>query len=376
MTEVQRTTNAAPEATLNAEQQQALNTISKMTPEFRVRFLGNLGAQTPQQGQQTAETHATETPAAAPAAPAVPEQTAHAPTTGQAHTEEHPEAQPAQEHPQEQAAAGHGTDQGNTATETKSTSALHPAALTGKQKLAALGAVGGVAALGALAASSVPLLPTVGLTTSVAANAAYAGLQAGVATIPYLGLWAPAAYAGIQSGLGAIPYLGAAAPVLGGIASTAILAPVAAAGLYGLGKVSNWVTQGALGIFGKSHESTGFGLRKNLWYGAKALTSPIWGTWEALKWGRRKTIQAGSYVGGKVSDSWNWMTQHKWKFAGGLTLASLLAMGGWIAATPAAIAGVAVASGTAAAVIPEKNGNGHAAAGGDKPKEGGGAHPA
>lgn len=136
--------------------------------------------------------------------------------------------------------------------------ANHPAALTGKEKMQTIGTVGAITTLATMAGNSVPMLRW------------WPWLQTQpLATIPYNA--AQAAMAPLIASVGTVPaFLLAGAGTL--------------AGLGVIGKTANTIMRGAYALAGKEHKNTGLSPGRNIWYGAKTVTSPIWVPWECLKW--------------------------------------------------------------------------------------------
>lgn len=175
-------------------------------------------------------------------------------------------------------ALGHGKPEAVPEIAATTEAEEHPAALTGKQKLATAATVVGLSAAAAAAANSAQVLTPIGLATSPAALATYTWLQGAVNTIPWLG-----------------PLI----PAMGTTLGTLALVPVVGAGLGVLGKAVNM----GMRFFNAEHKSTGLDPLQNIKYGAKVATFPLWGTWEALKWTYNKVAPI---VTTPASAAWEW----------------------------------------------------------------------
>ncbi len=273
MTENQKTKESvetAEKGKLTAEQQEVKDRLSKMPKEIREVLLKDFVTAPPDAKATEAKTKE-----AAPAAPKAPET---AQGTPQGHDEKHEQGETKHGHAEETAhvhPASHPEE-----TLPPPAPEPHPAALTGKAKSGTVATAFGLSALGAATVNGAPLLSTLGLDTSPWAVWGATKLQAAVQSVPYLGQWAAS--------------LGSLGPLTGTAAGAAVLMPATLGALYGIGKVSNAVARLGVGaynvIFNKQHEhkNTGLSIPKNLWYGAKAVTSPIWAPIGFGLWGLRK----------------------------------------------------------------------------------------
>lgn len=222
-----------------------------------------------------------------------------------------------------------------------SDASLHPAAANGAMKTATGATLLAATGLAAYAGTGVAI-PTA-LETNYLAGGIWAGFNAIGAPV-VAQTTAALSTIGIPAAASVAPWVASVPLALGGIA-----------GLYAVGKLSNATMRGAYAFFGYKHPDTGWGTR-NLWYGAKAITSPVWGPLKGAWWLRGKAGEGLQWGWERTKDVGRWAAKNKKPILGGAVLGGALALGTTLAPYITIPAGL-LSGAAVAKFAPEKPGS-------------------